>query len=186
MRSTECRVLGVLLALSVLGLSTGAAEVKQMANKSSPVTVEKIPALTALVLPITGSYNQHQEAIAKIMTYVMSKGIMRGAPFGIYHSNPETTPTDSLRWGVCVPVAPDAKAEVPFEIVQFPEIEAAVVTCTGPYEGTSPCYGVLSKWLAESEYTLAGSVQEHWLSDIQSVPAEKLQAKIVYPVMKKK
>lgn len=154
-------------------------------NQVSAVAVEKIPEMTVLVLPMTGSYDQHGQAIMQVVTQAASTGIIRGAPFGVYHSDPEQTPVDSLRWDVCVPAAADAKVGPPFEIQKLPAMEAAVVTCTGPYAGTASCYGALRAWLAKSEYQLGGPVQEHWLSDTRSVPPEKCMARILFPIVKK-
>jgi effector-binding domain-containing protein len=152
-------------------------------NQVSEITVETIPEMTALVLPMTGSYEQHGEAILQVVTRAASTGIIRGAPFGVYHSNPEETPEDSLRWDICVPVAADAEAKPPFEVRKLPAMEAAVVTCTGPYEGTSPCYGALSAWLVPSGYQLGGSPQEHWLSDTRTTPPEMCVARILFPIV---
>ncbi len=154
-------------------------------NQASEITVEKLPSMTVLALPMTGSYDQHGQAIMQVVTQAASTGIIRGAPFGVYHSDPEKTPEASLRWDICVPVAADAKAGPPFEVRKLPAMEAAVVTCTGPYEGTSPCYGALTAWLAKSDYQLGGPVQEHWLSDTRSVPPEKCVARILFPIVRK-
>jgi DNA gyrase inhibitor GyrI len=168
-----------------VGWASAGEEPMSAGNKASEVKVEQIPEMTVLVLPMTGSYDQHGQAIMQVVGQAMSTGIIRGAPFGVYHSNPEQTPVDSLRWDICVPVAAEAKADPPFEVRKLPAMDAAVVTCTGPYEGTAPCYGVLTAWLAKSSYTLGGSPQEHWLSDTRSVPPEQCVARIVFPVAKK-
>ncbi len=156
-----------------------------VANRASEVTVEQIPALTVLALPMRGSYAAHGEAIMKAVNQAMSTGIIRGGPFAVYHDSPERVPEDSLRWEICVPVAAEAKAQAPFEVRTMPAMEAAVVTCTGPYSGTGPCWGALTAWLEKSDYQLGGSPQEHWLSDARSVPAEQCVARIVFPVTRR-
>jgi AraC family transcriptional regulator len=155
------------------------------ANKASEVVVEQVPEMTVLVLPMRGSYATHGEAIMKAVGQAASTGVIRGGPFGVYHDNPEQVPEDSLHWDICVPVAAEAKAEAPFQVRKLPAMEAAVLTCTGPYESTAPCWGVLAAWLAKSEYAFGGSPQEHWLSDVRSVPPEQCVARIVFPVVKK-
>jgi effector-binding domain-containing protein len=152
------------------------------ANQAGPARIESIPAATLLVLPKTGSYEQHGEAIAQITRYAMKRNLMRGGPFAVYYSNPEEVAEDSLRWEICIPVPEGTEPEPPFAIRQTPEMKAAVLVCTGPYEGTAPCYGVLSVWIAENGHAIAGPVEEHWMSDPQTMPAEKLQARIVFPV----
>ena len=82
-------------------------------------------------------------------------------------------------------LAADAEAKPPFEVRKLPAMEAAVVTCTGPYEGTAPCYGALTAWLGWSAYQLGGSPQEHWLSDTRTVPPEMCVARILFPIVKR-
>jgi len=156
---------------------------KPAPNTASEVTLQTLPATTLLALPMRGSFDQHGAAIGKVIQYAMKTGVMRGAPLGLYYDDPEKVPADSVRWEVCVPVAPEAKVEEPFVICTLPEMQAAVVTCTGPYEGTTPCYGVLTAWLAQNGYVISGPVQEHWLSD-PSMSPEEMQSKIVFPVKK--
>jgi AraC family transcriptional regulator len=160
-----------------------AAATKPAPNTASEVKLETLPAVTLLALQMTGSFDQHAAAIGKVVQYGMTAGVMRGAPLGIYYNDPEKVPVDSLRWDVCVPVPPGSKAEAPFAVLEQSEMQAAVVTCTGPYQGTAPCYGVLTAWLEKNSYAIAGPVQEHWLSD-PSTPPEKMQSKIVFPVKK--
>ena len=154
-------------------------------NTAGAVTVETIPAVTAMVLSVTGSLEQHGEAVPQLMKHVVHRGLIRGTPFGVYHSNPEEVPEDSLLWEICVPVPAETQATAPFEVREFPEMLAAVVVCTGPYEGTAPCYGVLTEWIAENGYDLAGSPQEHWIASPQGTAPEEMQARIVYPVAKR-
>jgi len=156
---------------------------KSAPNTASEVKLETLPAVTLLALQITGSFDQHAAAISKVMGYVMPRGIMRGAPLGLYYNDPEKVPVDSLRWDICVPVPPETKAEAPFVLLTLPEMQAAVVTCTGPYEGTTPCYGALTAWLEKNRYAIAGPVQEHWFSQPGTAP-ETMQSRIVFPVKK--
>lgn len=159
------------------------AAMRPMPNLAGEVKLETLPPVTFLALPVTGSFAQHSAVITKVMGYVMPKGIMLGAPLGLYYNDPDRVPVDSLRWAVCVPVAPETKVEAPFVLRNMPEMQAAVVMCAGPYEGTAPCYRVLTAWLEKNGYVLAGPVQEHWLSD-PSTPPEKRQSRIVFPAKK--
>ena len=172
-----------LAAVPVAPPAAPVAAAKPAPNTAGEVTLETLPAVTLLALPMTGSFDQHAVAIGKVMGYVMPKGLMRGAPLGLYYDDPEKVPVDSLRWDICVPVPPETKAEAPFVLLAQPEMQVAVVTCTGPYEGTTPCYGALTAWLEKNSYAIAGPVQEHWLSD-PSTPPEKMQSRIIFPVKK--
>jgi AraC family transcriptional regulator len=166
------------------GAAAAAPESKALTNTAGPVAVETIPAMTVLALPIRGSFEQTAQAIMRLMSYAGPKGVIRGAPFGLYYDDPAQVPADSLRWDVCVPVPADAQAEAPFEVRQMPELQAAVVTCTGPFEGTGTCYGVLSAWVAQNGYTVTVPCQEHWLGNPAVTPPEELQARIVFPIVK--
>jgi len=177
-------VVALMIALLVCW-SAGSEEPAPAVNEASEVVVEQIPEMTVLVLPMRGSYNQTGMAIMQAVGHAASTGIIRGGPFGVYHDSPEQVPEDSLRWEICVPAAAEAKADAPFEVRKMPAMKAAVLTCTGPYDGTSACWGVMTAWLAQSDYALGGAPQEHWLSDVRSVPAAQCVARIVFPLAKK-
>lgn len=151
---------------------------------AGPIAVETLKPITALCLHMTGSYAQHPAAITQLMTMAGMRGVVRGGPFGVYYNSPGQVPEDSLSWDVCVPVPAGTTAEAPFVINEMPEVTAAVVICTGPYEDTGRCFAILSDWIAANGYVLAGPPQEHWLSDASAPPAE-MQVRLVFPVAKK-
>jgi AraC family transcriptional regulator len=170
----------IVAALVAVG-SSPARDAAPAPNRAGPVIVKTIGAVTLLALPVTGSFDQHADAIGKLMDYVVPKNLMLGAPLGIYYDDPETVPVDSLHWDIAVPVAPGTKAVAPFVVRRLPEMLAALIVCTGPYEGAAPCYGALADWIAKNGYALVGPVQEHWLSDPMVAP-EKMQSQIIFPV----
>ena len=181
-----CEVRCGTLLVSLLGLliaspAAGAGE-QPTAQVVGEMGVRELPAQTILVLPVRGSYEQHGSVIPQLMTYAGIQQIIRGAPFAIYYDNPETVPTDSLRWEVCVPVPAGTGATSPFEVREMPAIAAAVADCQGPYEEASSCYGSLIGWVAAQGLTISGPPQEHWLSDAQTTPPESLIARIIFPV----
>jgi effector-binding domain-containing protein len=157
---------------------------KLAANTAGQVTVETLPAMTALVLPVVGSFEQTPQALARLMAYAMPKGIMRGAPFGLYYDDPSKVAADSLHWEIGVPVPEGTPAEAPFVVRAMPAIEAAVLLCTGPFEGTAPCYGVLAKWVQTNGYAVVIPIQEHWLSDPRTVAPEQFQTRLVFPIVR--
>ena len=160
-------------------------EAQTFANKVGEIRADSIWAMSVLVLPMKGSYDQHPAAIMKLVTYAGPKGIMRSMPFGIYYDDPAKIPADSLHWDICVPVAADAQAEAPFEVRTLPAMFAAEVVCTGPYEGTAVCYAALAEWIEKNGYVVSGPCQEHWLGDPTTMPSEKLESRIIFPVSKK-
>jgi len=152
-------------------------------NTAGEVAVRTIPAMTALVLPMRGSYAQHEEAFGKLFSYLEQKGLSwQGVPFGVYYDDPRSVPEDSLRWKIGVPVAPGTEAEPPFMLEEFPETKAAVTVCTGPYEGTAPCHAKVIRWIQQQGYTIAGPAMEFFDSDPKQTPPEKLHCRIVYPI----
>jgi effector-binding domain-containing protein len=160
-------------------------EAQPFVNQIGEIRADSIWAMSVLVLPMRGSYDQHPAAIMKLVTYAGPKGIMRSMPFGIYYDDPTKVPADSLRWDICVPVAADTQTEAPFEVRTLPAMFAAEVVCTGPYEGTAVCYAALMEWVGKNGYVISGPCQEHWLGDPMTMPPEKLESRIIFPVSKK-
>lgn len=173
----------VLLAAATAATQTTQPETAPPVNTVGEVTVETAPAMTVLVLPMTGSYDQHREAIGRLFQYAGSAGIAPvGAPFGVYHNDPDEVAEEALVWEIAVPVSADATAEAPFEVRQVPERQLAAVLCTGPFDGTTPCYEALYTWIGANGYTPAGPPEEHWISDPGNTPPESLQERIAVPV----
>lgn len=184
--------LGVLLcaALAALALGAGAPAVRAVVAPAAgqiveEIRVETLPAVTVLSLPMQGRYDQHEEALLRVLSLAQARDIARGEPFGLYHNRVTTLPADSLRWEICVPVPGDTRVDPPFVVRTLPETVAAVALCAGSYAQTHPCHEKLARWIDEHGYWVSGPTQEHWLSDLKSVPAEKLLARLVYPVTKK-
>jgi effector-binding domain-containing protein len=138
--------------------------------------------VTMVVLPMTGPYDQHEKALSRLMELVGPRGIVQGAPFGIYYSDPSQVSPESLRWEVGVPVAAGTKVEGPFLVRNAAAMQAATVLCTGPFDKTEACFSTLLDWIAKNGYQVVGPAQEHWLSDVKTVKPEKRQTKIVMPI----
>jgi len=156
-----------------------------MSRTAHSIAIETIPAMTILVRPVIGPYLQHPAVIEELMRYADSRGLIQGTPFAIYHSSPEQVPEESAQWDVCVKVPSGTTAADPFEVRKVPNTLAAVLDYTGPYEDTGASYGELAKWITENGYALAGSPQEHWLSDPQTTPPEERRARIVFPIVQR-
>lgn len=158
----------------------------EAACKSGAVEFQTVPAVTALVITMSGSYDQHPDAIGQLYAYLGEKGVSPGIPFGIYFNTPAEVPEDSLKWMVGVEVPKGTEAVDPFEVRDFEEIEtAAVMTCTGPYGHATPCYDAMHKWIHENGCKVAGPGREVWMDDFLTTAEEKLRAKIIYPVEKR-
>ncbi|MBD3335623.1 MAG: hypothetical protein GF355_08910 [Candidatus Eisenbacteria bacterium] len=188
-RWTAALSLAVMIILSAGGMADEPAPAKQdpPANTPGEISVETREAMTAVIVPMTGSYAQHEEAMAKLTQYVGKTGLEpAGPPFGVYHNNPMEVPEDSLLWEVGMPVAAGPEdIPDPFVLKTYPETEAAVMNCTGPYEGSAACIIPMYMWIPANGYAPAGSIMEEWLSDPTETPPEKLQMRITIPVSKR-
>lgn len=185
------RVLALFLCLALAGsaMAGDQGELKTKEKAASPPAgkaIEEIPAMTVMAMVMTGSYEQHGNAIMQLMMYAAPRGCVQGAPFGIYRNSPHEVPADSLRWEVCVPVTTGTAANAPFIVYPMQAFQAATMTCVGPFEKTEQCYEGLLAYIEENGLAIAGSVQEHWLTDPQQVAPEENQTRIVIPVGKKK
>jgi beta-lactamase regulating signal transducer with metallopeptidase domain/effector-binding domain-containing protein len=70
-----------------------------------------------LLLPITGSTKQEDEAVRKLKQFVEKNGIETlGDVFIQYHTSPEITLEKDMKWDVGVPVRGDVKVSDPYRI----------------------------------------------------------------------
>ncbi len=154
-------------------------------NSVGEILTDSTSAVTVLVLPMRGNYDQHGEGITKLMSYAGPRGIVRDMPFALYYNSPANTPADSLRWDLCVPVPTGTPAEPPFVVREMPPMFVAEVICTGPYGGVTACYDALSAWIEKNGYAIDGPCMEQWLGNPSTMPAEKLESRISFPIRKK-
>jgi DNA gyrase inhibitor GyrI len=138
------------------------------ARTPGPLSVEvrrRAEAQYAVVLPMTGSYRQHVEAIVRLVTYMEKAGIPPvGTPFGRYFDDPDVSTEQNLRWQVGLFVArrPEAALEPPFEVWTLGPGEEAWAVVPGPHEGARPWSHFLEK-VAQSGYQPVGEAMELWL-----------------------
>ncbi len=125
--------------------------------------VKEAPAQTAVVLPMTGSYLQHTEAVVRLVEYLKSAGIkIAGPPFGRYYNSPGNVPEDELRWEVGLPVPSDAAAvPAPFKREDSPA--ASVAFAVVPGRDTAGTWSQLGDWVAAKGYVTGGPAMEVWL-----------------------
>jgi predicted transcriptional regulator YdeE len=116
-------------------------------------------ALTAVVMPMRGSFAQTQSALQAVESYLKTLGVSpAGPPFGHYESE--------QHWDAGYPVPPGTHAEAPFELVSVPAGLAASVVVNGPWE-----YNFYGRWaafltsVAAQGYVPAGPPMEIWSGD---------------------
>jgi len=141
------------------------------ADDTRVVTTEPIH---ALVLPMKGSYSQHQAAFERLAGFLAGRGAApAGAPFARYFSDPSKGEADLL-WEVGFPVATGVAAEAPFEVKDLPATLAAVHVHRGPYEQLATAWPVLVQWVISNGYQPAGSPVQVFQGD-PSAPAVEMR-----------
>jgi AraC family transcriptional regulator len=151
-------------------------------NKVGEMRVTTFPPYTALVLPMKGSFNQHDMAIKKLLACASEKKLKACGLFAIYYNSPQEVPVDSLKWDICMEVPEGTQIEAPFLVRLVPETLAAYVICIGGYDNTHTCYPPLNDWISHSGYKPVGAPEEHWLSDSERTRVTELQTRIMIPV----
>jgi effector-binding domain-containing protein len=125
-------------------------------STSSPPTVAEVPALRAVVVSMSGPYQQASAAAAKVAQYLLQQGIAPVGPaFGRFESE--------AHWVVGYPAPAAAKAAAPFEVIDMPGGLAASMSVTGPWglDSTSR-WSTLLDWIAEHGYQTVGPPTESW------------------------
>ena len=114
-------------------------------------------AIHAVVLPMKGSYGQHQSAFERLGGYLAGRGISpEGPPFGRYYSDPSVA-EDNLTWEVGFKVpAGTTQVEAPFELKEIPAAQSVVHLHRGPYEELASAWPQLVQWALSNGYQLAG------------------------------
>ncbi|MBN2201244.1 hypothetical protein JW777_04755 [bacterium] len=87
-----------------------------------------------LLLPMTGSWKQEDEAIRRLNEFVRRNRIETlDNPFVQYHTSPEITPEQELVWEAGIPVKGEIKVEDPFRIEWRRGRETACTAFTGDH-----------------------------------------------------
>lgn len=182
-------VVAVLL-LAALGANTPAAEAPKPPAKPAPAAQPAAPppppapaapapaakpapetkvitteTIHAVVLPMKGSYMQHQTAFERLGGFLAQKGVMpASAPFGRY-LNDASAGDENLAWEVGFPVAAGVSAEAPFEVKDIPGELNAVRIHRGPYEELAAAWPDLVAWAGANGYQAAGPPLQFFRGD---------------------
>ncbi len=177
----------LLLILSVTAVSAGEETpmLKKAESSDSPVAVKEMEAMVTFVLPVTGSYEQHDDAIGKLMAEVEKSGITPvGGPFGRYFNNPMEVGPEDLSWEVGVPIAESIEVEEPFKCSTIPAGLVAFALHVGPYEQSAMMYPVIFAWMAANGYRMAGPPMEFWMGDPEGEGDKGPRSELCLPVTK--
>jgi effector-binding domain-containing protein len=139
------------------------------ATENRVVTTEPVH---AIVLPMTGSYEQHPAALERLAGYLAGKGVAPvGAPFARYLSDPSAGEAQ-LRWEVGFPVAPGAAAEAPFEVRDLPASLSAVHVHRAPYDELAAAWPAFVQWILANGYQPAGPPMQLFSGDLAAPEVE--------------
>lgn len=137
-------------------------------------------ALHVLVLPMKGSYMQHQAAFERLGGFFAAHGVgPLGPPIARYFSDPSVGEADRT-WEVGFPVAASVKAEAPFEIKDIPASLTAVHVHKGPYEELATAWPTFIQWVLSNGYRPAGPA----MNVFQGEPGSNPQVEMRVPVEK--
>jgi outer membrane lipoprotein-sorting protein len=134
--------------------------------------------LTAVVLPMTGSYALSRVAIEKVASYLNTQGVTpAGSPFGRFGSEQS--------WDAGYPVPPGAKVDPPFQLVTLPATQIASVVVDGAWGADSSArWSAFFKSVIEQGYIPAGPPMEIWSGEDAKVQTQSTEMRI--PVTKAK
>jgi effector-binding domain-containing protein len=142
------------------------------ASENKVVTTE---ALHVLVLPMKGSYMQHQAAFERLGGFLGGRGVAPlGPPVGRYFSDPSVAEAD-LVWEVGFPVPATVKAEAPFEVKDIPGSLNAVHVHKGPYDELATAWPTFMQWVLSSGYRPVGPPMNVFQGDPGSSPQVEMR-----------
>jgi effector-binding domain-containing protein len=129
----------------------------------------------AVVLPMKGSYLQHQEAFGRLASYLAGRGIApAGPPFGRYFSDPSVGEAN-LVWEVGFQIPADVTVEAPYELRDLPAALAAVKVHRGPIEELGSAWGAMIAWIMGNGYQVAGPAMQVFKGDMATSPEVEMR-----------
>ncbi len=123
------------------------------------VQVKDVKAMTVMSLPFTGSYEQTQDKLDELMSWLLRVGHpAAGAPMGLYYDDPSKVAVDDLRAEICVPIEESCEGA---EEVRRKDLPAAQVACAihqGPYHEIPKLYEEIFGWMQENGLKYDGTM----------------------------
>lgn len=166
-----------------MGVVTLFAALTASASAQQPATPPAAPAkpafevqvittepVHAVVLPMKGSYAQHQEAFGRLGGLLGGRGVTpSGPPFARYFSDPSVGEAN-LVWEVGFPVPAGVAAEAPFEIRDLPATPTAVHVHRGPLEELGTAWPHMIEWILSNGYQPAGPAMQVFQGNLAVAP----------------
>ncbi len=178
-------LVGSFVLMGSFGAAQGQQPPAPEKSAAPPVLVKTTDAIHALVLPMKGSYMQHEDVFGRLFMYLGGLGQSPlGAPFGRYFNSPTSVAEAELTWEVGVPVGPEVKAAAPFEVKEIPGALSAILVNEGPYESSTAAWGTLLQWVAANGYRPAGAPMQVYQGDPSQSGANGPRTELRIPVEK--
>ena len=128
-----------------------------------PVEIKTAQPFDAVVLPMHGSFAQHDAAIARLRAELRSAGVEPIGPlFGHYSNDPTQVREQEQQWEVGYPVPHGTRAVPPFELRTFGAQLVASLRLHGPYAESTREWPALFEWLAKNGYYANGGSLVFW------------------------
>ena len=175
-RSTGLAVLIAALAVSASAQQSPASPATPpQAKPAFEVQVVTLEPVRALVLPMKGSYSQHQDAFGQLGGFLAQRGVEpTGPPFARYFSDPSVGEAN-LVWEVGFPVAADAPTKAPFEIKELPATVTAVHVHRGPMEELATAWPQMIEWVVSNGYQISGPASHVFKGDMATSPEVEMR-----------
>lgn len=142
-------------------VAVDAAAAKLAAGGGFAVT--QAPRIHAVVLPMTGPYRRHGEAIGRLAAWLAAANVAPSGPaFGRYLNSPGEVPEEALLWEVGFPVPAGTEAPAPFETRDIDDATVVTATVGGSHETTPRPWAELVDWAQKNGYEIAGPAMEIW------------------------
>lgn len=123
------------------------------------VQTKDVKAMTVMSLPFTGSYEQTQDKLDELMSWLLRIGHpASGAPMGLYYDDPAKVAAEDLRAEVCVPIEETCEPDEAIRRKQLPAVTVACAIHQGPYHEIPQLYEEIFKWMAENGHTYDGTM----------------------------
>lgn len=142
------------------------ADTTGMGEVVPQVELKTDTAFAYCAVEMTGSYDQHEAAFAKLFEEAMNQGIYGGMPFGIYWNSPANTPVEQLKWDVGFTLPAGAAPKLPLAVKKWEYTTMASLKYRGVFGGVEMDkeYGRLFEWIAGNGYVAAGPMMEVFLN----------------------
>ena len=117
------------------------------------VEIKEVPAMTVMSLPFSGPYDQTQDKLATLMSWLLRVGHpYSDTPFGLYYDDPSKVAPDALRAEVCLPIEEECQPEDEIQKKNLPAVTVAAAVHQGPPSGIAQVYKEVFGWIAENGY----------------------------------